>query len=266
MHIYIYIHTYAYAYTHMHIVRLSKHAEEQLLRLTIYEQICIHTHIHVRVHAYVHIYTYTCIYIHLYMSVHIHTYTDIHTHVHMHACKHVWNHGASATAPEVWLDTRKLCTCPCPMQSGEGLPSVASSPIACLWGTTDKRRTTTTNSSSSHHSAECIPDYNRSSSLVRSWSTQFMAHPSCEPRRRPLETRSRFCHFGGVLTFSNALAAILKKKLPAMFFVGDKFYLTKYRPRIEKSHSKRHELSFCSLVSIVIVLTAPQKSNYLHYW
>ena len=31
------------------------------------------------------------------------------------------------------------------------------------------------------------------------------------------------------------------------------------RPRMEKSHVKRHELSFGGLVSIVIVLTTPQK-------
>ena len=30
-----------------------------------------------------------------------------------------------------------------------------------------------------------------------------------------------------------------------------------YRPRMEKSHSKRHELSFYGLVSILIVLIAP---------
>ena len=39
-----------------------------------------------------------------------------------------------------------------------------------------------------------------------------------------------------------------------------------HRPRMEKSHSKRHELSFCGLVSIFIVLIVPQKSNHLHYW
>jgi len=38
-----------------------------------------------------------------------------------------------------------------------------------------------------------------------------------------------------------------------------------HRPRMEKSHSKHHELSLGGLVSILIVLIAPQKSNYLHY-
>jgi len=55
------------------------------------------------------------------------------------------------------------------------------------------------------------------------------------------------------------------------FFVS--IFLKKYvllseyiRPRMEKSHSKRHELSFCDLVSIVIVLTVPQKSHDFHDW
>jgi len=33
-----------------------------------------------------------------------------------------------------------------------------------------------------------------------------------------------------------------------------------------KSHSKRHGLSFCGLVGIIIVLIVPQKWNYLYYW
>ena len=95
--------TYIYAYTHMHThtypqeytctsMTPFKHAEERLLRLTIYAQICIHIHIHMYIHAYVFIYIYACIYIHMYMSVHIHTCIYIHTHVqhvHMHARKHV---------------------------------------------------------------------------------------------------------------------------------------------------------------------------------
>jgi len=48
-----------------------------------------------------------------------------------------------------------------------------------------------------HHTmtTACHPDYNHSSALVGSRSTQFMARPSCEPRRPPPETRSRFCYF-----------------------------------------------------------------------
>jgi len=32
----------------------------------------------------------------------------------------------------------------------------------------------------------------------------------------------------------------------------------------EKSHCKHHDLSFCSEISIVLVLSVPQKPNYLH--
>ena len=117
---------------------------------------------HMYIHAYVYIYIYTCIYIHMYMSVHIHTCTYIHTHVqhvHMHACKYVWNDGAAATAREARLDAKKLSPSPCPLQSGGGSRSVASSPIARPRGTTDKRRTITANSSreSSHHHDSAPP-------------------------------------------------------------------------------------------------------------
>ena len=35
---------------------------------------------------------------------------------------------------------------------------------------------------------------------------------------------------------------------------------------MEKSHSKRHELTFGGSFSMVIVLIVPQKWNYMHYW
>jgi len=66
--------TYVYAYTHMHThtyaqeytcasMTPSKHAEERLLRLTIYVQTCLHIHIHHKyIHACIYLYIYTCIY------------------------------------------------------------------------------------------------------------------------------------------------------------------------------------------------------------
>jgi len=39
-----------------------------------------------------------------------------------------------------------------------------------------------------------------------------------------------------------------------------------FRPMMEKSHSKRHGLSFCGGVGIFIELIVPQKWNYLHPW
>ena len=71
--------------------------------------------------------------------------------------KHVWNDVAATTAREARLDAKKLRPSPCPLQSGGGSPTVASSPIARPRGTTDKRRTTTTNSSSSHHHNSAPP-------------------------------------------------------------------------------------------------------------
>ena len=38
------------------------------------------------------------------------------------------------------------------------------------------------------------------------------------------------------------------------------------RPRMEKSHSKRHELLVCWIVSILMVLNVQQARLYLHYW
>ena len=38
------------------------------------------------------------------------------------------------------------------------------------------------------------------------------------------------------------------------------------RPKIEKSHSKRHELLVCQIVSIFPVLNVRPTRLYLHYW
>jgi accessory gene regulator protein AgrB len=50
-------------------------------------------------------------------------------------------------------------------------------------------------------------------------------------------------------------------------------YICKYvyihtyiRPRMEKSHSKRHEKTLDGSIRMVMVLTVPPKQNYLHYW
>ena len=50
-------------------------------------------------------------------------------------------------------------------------------------------------------------------------------------------------------------------------------YICKYvyihtyiRPRMEKSHSKRHEKTLDGSIRMVMVLTVPPKKNYLHYW
>ena len=78
-------HTYAHEYTCAFMTQL-KHAEEQLLRRTIYAQIRIHIHIHMYIHAYV----YTCIrilihiHMHLYIYTHVRALTYIHVYTHTH--------------------------------------------------------------------------------------------------------------------------------------------------------------------------------------
>jgi len=200
--------TCIYTYTHMHThtypqectyasMTPSKHADERLLRLTIYTQICIRIHMHMYIHAYVCMFKYTCIFTHIYMSVHIHTCTYIHTHVqhvHMHARKRVRKNGSAATVREVQRNAKNLSPSPCPLQSGGGLPFVVSSPIDCPRGTTDKRRTTTTNSSSSHHH-DSTPS--RLHPLVCTGAEPI--HPVHGLPKLPAwpwspETRSFFCH------------------------------------------------------------------------
>ena len=110
-------------------------------------------------------YIHTCIHIHI-SCPHTYTHTHIYTHVYKmyiwtHA-KHVWNDGAAATARVAKLDTKKLCPSPCPHH--DSAPS-RPHPLICT-------------------GAEPI-------------------HPIRFPRQLPAwpwspETRSFFCHFGGV--------------------------------------------------------------------
>ena len=130
--------------------------------------LCTNMHTHTHTHVYKRIdvqIIHTCIYIHISCP---HTYT--HTHIYTHAykmykwthAKHVWNDGAAATARAAQLDIKKLCPSPCPHHD-----SAPSRPHP-LMGT----------------GAEPI-------------------HPVHCPRQLPAwpwppETRSFFCHFGGV--------------------------------------------------------------------
>ena len=131
----------------------------------------MHTHTHTHVYKRIDVHTHTHMHTHTYiMSAHIHTYTYIHTriqNVHTNARKHVWNDGAAATARAAQLDTKKLCPSPCPHH--DSAPS-RPHPLICT-------------------GAEPI-------------------HPVHCPRQLPAwpwspETRSFFCHFGGVFQRSN---------------------------------------------------------------
>jgi len=139
-----------------------------------YKRIHIHTHTHT--HIYIYIYIYTC----------LHTYT--HTHVYTHAYKmymwthanHVWNDGVVATAREAQLDTKKICPSLCPLQSRGGYPSWPAAQLPVHEGpqiSAEQPQPT-----AAHHTITTgrHPDHIRLSALVRSQSTQFTAHPSCQ--------------------------------------------------------------------------------------
>jgi len=161
-----------------------------------------HTHTHVykridvQIHTHMHIYTYI-------MSAHIHTYTYIHTriqNVHMNARKARltrWRRSDCAGSP-AWRQEALPFSLSAKIR--RGIPFVASTPIICPRGTTDKRRTTTTNSSSSHHHGSAP---SRPHSLIYTGAEP--NHPVHCPRKLPAwpwppETRSFFCHFGGLPT------------------------------------------------------------------
>jgi len=113
-----------------------------------------HTHTNVYKCIHIHMHTHLHIYIYIHMSAHVHTYTYIHTriqHVHMNARKVRLERRRGSD----WAGSPTSCQESRPFSLSaaiwRGIPFVASSPIACPRGTTNKRRTTTTNSSSSHH-------------------------------------------------------------------------------------------------------------------
>jgi len=88
-----YIYTYTYMHTHTYaqeytcaLMTLPKHAEEQLLRLKIYAQTCIHVHIHTR-----HMYIHACVYLYIYTCRYIHIYACFCTHIHTHIYAHTYN-------------------------------------------------------------------------------------------------------------------------------------------------------------------------------
>jgi len=188
-----------YTNTHAHPLH-RPHAEALILRLTIYAQICIHIHTHTCINAYIYIYIHTCTYIYIYLSAHIHTYTYTHTriqNVHKNTRKARLKRRCGSDC--VGSPTSRQEALPFSLSAAirRGIPFVASSPIACPRGMTDKRRTTTTNSSSSHHhnSAPSRPHPLICTSVEP-------IHPVHGPRKLPAwpwppETRSFFCHFGG---------------------------------------------------------------------
>ena len=96
--------------------------------------------------------------------------------------------GSDCAQSPTWRQEGPPLSLSAAIREGITLRGQASSPIARPRGTTDNRRTTTTNSSSSNHHDSAPP---RLQPLICGRSTQFMARPSCKPRRPPP------CHFGG---------------------------------------------------------------------
>ena len=108
-------------------------------------------------------YIHTCIYIHI-SCPHTYTHTHRYTHAYKMYAKHVWNDGAAATAREAQLNTKKLCPSHCPHY--DSAPS-RPHPLICT-------------GAEPVHSVYC--------------PCQLPAWPW------PPETRSFFCHFGGVFS------------------------------------------------------------------
>jgi len=187
--------------THAHALHFP-HAEALILRPTIYAQICIHIHIHMYINAYIYTYIHKCTYIYIYMSAHIHTYTYIHTriqNVHMNARKARLKRRRNSNCAGSPTSRQEAPPFSLSAAIRRGMPFVASSPIACPRGTTDKRRTTTTNSSSlhQHDSAPSRPHLSICTGAEP-------IHPVHGPPKLPAwpwppDTRSFFCHIGGFL-------------------------------------------------------------------
>jgi len=124
---------------------------------------------------------------HIYIYIHVRTHTHIHIYTHTHTkCTYECTQstsettGAAATAREAQLDAKKFCPSPCPLQSRGGYPSWPEAQLPVheerLISAEQPQPT------AGHHTittARC-PDHIRLSALVRSQSTQYMVHASCQ--------------------------------------------------------------------------------------
>jgi len=147
-----------------------------------------HTHAHVYKRIHIHIHTHTCTYTYIYMSAHIHTYTYIHTRiqtVHMNARKArlKWRRGSDCAESPTWRQEALPFSLSAAIR--RGVLFVAISLIARH----EERQISAEQPQPTavHHTITTArrPDHIRLSALVRSWSTQFTAHPSSELGRGP---------------------------------------------------------------------------------
>jgi len=202
------IRIHMYANTHAHALH-RPHAEALILRLTIYAQIRIHIHIHMCINAYIYRYIHTCTCIYIYTCPH--TYT--HTHIsHMHTkCTYERTQSTSETTVRQhcagspnWHQEAQPFSLSTAIR--RGIPFVASSPIALPVHEEQRISAEQPQPTAAHHTittARC-PDHIRLSALVRSRSTQFTAHPSCQLGRGPPKRG----HFSAIL------AGFLRNTIP----------------------------------------------------
>jgi len=145
-----------------------------------------HTHTHVYKHIHIHIHTHMHIHIYIYMSAHIHTYTYIHTHiqnVHMNARKARLRRRRSSDCAGSPTSRQEALPFSLSAEFRRGIPFMASSPVH------EERRISAEQPqpTAAHRTITTArrPDHICLSALVRSRSTQFTAHPSCELGRGP---------------------------------------------------------------------------------
>ena len=146
---------------------------------------------------------------HIYVYIHVRTHTHIHIYTHTHTkCTYERTQSTSETTAPQRLRGKPNLT---PRSS-------ALLPVRCnLEGDTlrgqqpnrlpvyEERRISAEQPqpTAAHHTittARC-PDHIRLSALVRSRSTQFIVHASCQLGHGP-QKRDHFCHFGGVFSIS----------------------------------------------------------------
>jgi len=140
-----------------------------------------HTHVYKRIHIHVHTHMHTHIYI--YMSAHIHTYTYIYTHiqiVYMHARKHSETTVRQRLRGKPDLTPRSSALLPVRCNPEGDYPSWSAAQLPVH----EERRISAeqTQPTAAHHTITTArrPDHIRLSALVRSRSTQFIAHSSCQ--------------------------------------------------------------------------------------
>ena len=154
-------------------------------------------------HKYAYTYIYTCMYMHAYTLTYTHAYIYIYTcqytYTHAHKYTHTYNmyictHASKSETmtrqrlrrkPNLTPQSSTLLPVRCNLEGENPSRPAAQLPVH------EEQRISAEQSqptaAASHHTITTArrPDYNRSSALVRSRSTQFMAYPSCKPRRRP---------------------------------------------------------------------------------